>query len=96
MTLPGSVPPVESPLQPWVASPVVGTAHVPAAVPKPAEVPLLSQYHVTAAACTAPGARMTAASKFEASAVLKSFFLAARLWLLREGFANFDFIMGFS
>ncbi len=39
----GSVLPVESVLQPWVALFVVGAAHVPPAVPKPAVPPLLSQ-----------------------------------------------------
>ena len=35
--------PVEEVLQPWVASFVVGSAHVPLAVPNPAVEPLLSQ-----------------------------------------------------
>lgn len=39
----GSVAPVESVLQPWVELFVVGAAHVPVAVPKPAVPPLLSQ-----------------------------------------------------
>jgi len=39
----GSVPPVESLLQPWVELFVVGAAQVPVAVPKPAVPPLLSQ-----------------------------------------------------
>ena len=39
----GSVAPVESELQPWVALFVVGAAQVPVAVPKPAVAPLLSQ-----------------------------------------------------
>lgn len=43
VTFPGSVAPVASVLQPCVASPVVGAAQVPAAVPKPGVAPSLSQ-----------------------------------------------------
>ena len=43
VTLPGSVAPVESVLHPCELLPVVGAAHVPPAVPKPAVPPLLSQ-----------------------------------------------------
>ena len=43
VVLEGSVAPVASVLQPWVELFVVGAAHVPPAVPKPAVAPLLSQ-----------------------------------------------------
>ena len=43
MLAPVAATPVESVLQPCVASPVVGAAQVPPAVPKPAVVPLSSQ-----------------------------------------------------
>ena len=43
VVLEGSVAPVASVLQPWVELLVVGAAHVPVAVPKPAVPPLLSQ-----------------------------------------------------
>ena len=43
VTFPGTSVPPELVLQPCEALPVVGTAHVPPAVPKPAADPLLSQ-----------------------------------------------------
>jgi hypothetical protein len=43
VTLPGTSVPPELVLHPCEALPVVGTAHVPPAVPKPAVAPLLSQ-----------------------------------------------------